>query len=1049
VCTERRLFIEELEQRATPSLNCGTNFFDDPGVLGIRGCDDTELAAAEVAVYHNGSFVDNYHFTELYDFDGAGFPLTYVDYVATDFFRVTYQNGDGTGGLFGTSGVGTFSYRDSAGLHYVPTVNRADVNTGGPGRVETVIVGQFGNTATVTSERRVPDPTVQNTTVDVSTSITINEDILLDGAQVGNDAFRAFTLSSMFACPTAYDANVLRFEDATGTVREVPLHDGTTRDQHLLSTPVEFGSWLELVKTPGSTFNQGSPTIRMDLVEISGYTGRLGIQGFLSANTALDPTTQDSLTVWMELLDIPQTIPSGTVISVQLRITAVPPAPRLSGDLLYVWRDPFPTRDGTPVSVVESARLASFARSEQIGVILYDAFGDGSCGQDSGIQFDTSTTPACSGSGDTVASVIETLHENGLGVRALYTDVSRISDVLAYNDRVGPQQRFDGIHLNLEDVFGGGRPNEPTTADDLAIYQDAVEAAAGLPVYASISHHWGADPEDPLIFFNGAIKPAYQHIIDITAGVDVQTVWDEATEIVRRAVDEVNYARSVGKKAVITIETYDVVQNIPGLTDDNTFFEEGAAEMRAQLARIPGLGIDEPSFAFHFYRQAFGSAELSGWQDVTNAMMAVARPNATGGLVFSLDSNGNRQFDPGVDAVFNFGLASDLIIVGDWTGDGISKLGVARPNATGGLVFSLDSNGNLGYDPGVDTVFNFGLATDTVVTGDWDGQCVTNLGASRSNTTGGLVFSLDSNGNRQFDPEIDAVFNFGLVGDRIVVGDWMGSGIVSLGVARPNATGGLVFSLDSNGNRQFDPGVDAVFNFGLASDLIIVGDWTGDGISKLGVARPNATGGLVFSLDSNGNLRYDPGVDAVFNFGLATDTAVVGAWSQAIMLAASATVGTDNIVALSPVASEPLINATITSWPAAGATGDHVAALFSTAISVVESSGSFPALTLQCVIDLDADAAGYSWFVGSIPTLDEEFEWLDDEGWLADTQASERIDLLTVLAHELGHALGLDHSQDPDDLMSARLEPGVRRLPTAQAIDALLASELFDDLLGP
>jgi hypothetical protein len=58
-------------------------------------------------------------------------------------------------------------------------------------------------------------------------------------------------------------------------------------------------------------------------------------------------------------------------------------------------------------------------------------------------------------------------------------------------------------------------------------------------------------------------------------------------------------------------------------------------------------------------------------------------------------------------------------ILCNWTGNGVSKLGVARPNAGGGLVFSLDSNGNLAFDPGTDPVFNFGLATDIIVTGTW------------------------------------------------------------------------------------------------------------------------------------------------------------------------------------------------------------------------------------------------------------------------------------------------------------------------------------------
>ncbi len=37
------------------------------------------------------------------------------------------------------------------------------------------------------------------------------------------------------------------------------------------------------------------------------------------------------------------------------------------------------------------------------------------------------------------------------------------------------------------------------------------------------------------------------------------------------------------------------------------------------------------------------------------------------------------------------------------------------------------------------------------------------------------------------------------------------------------------------------------------------------------------------------------------------------------------------------------------------------------------------------------------------------------------------MDLLTVLLHEYGHALGLDHSADTHDFMASTLQPGMRR----------------------
>jgi hypothetical protein len=427
--------------------------------------------------------------------------------------------------------------------------------------------------------------------------------------------------------------------------------------------------------------------------------------------------------------------------------------------------------------------------------------------------------------------------------------------------------------------------------------------------------------------------------------------------------------------------------------------------------------------------------------------IGVARPNGTGGLVFFLDSNGNRVFDNS-DAAFNFGLANDLVVVGDWNRDERSNLGVARPNDTGGLVFSLDANGNLSFD-GSDAVFNFGLANDRIVVGDWDGDGDSELGVARPNGAGGLVFSLDSNGNRNFDPGVDAVFDFGLTGDTIVVGDWTGDGVDKLGVARPNATGGLVFSLDSNGNLSFDPGTDQVFNFGLANDRIVVADWGGTGTSKLGVVRPNATGGLVFSLDSNGNRQFDPSVDSVFNFGLAADRIVTGDWPAPSSLTASAIASAPQTGSAVPTPEEPrpILERAIALWvPQAMAHGGPTI-LDAVTVRLADLPGAWVGQAVGSVIYLDTDAAGHGWFVDSTPDHNEEFT-LFDNAWLAvaESAASERIDLLTVLAHELGHALGIDHSDDPDDVMAQRLEPGVRRLPTLEALDALFAGALLDDL---
>jgi hypothetical protein len=316
---------------------------------------------------------------------------------------------------------------------------------------------------------------------------------------------------------------------------------------------------------------------------------------------------------------------------------------------LYVWRDP--ANDGTPIDWWEVERLADFAVGYGIDTLYYDNWG---CGV---VAAPTAECPDGSErqSASDLRAILEYLHvERGLHVEALYTDHTRVSEVVSYNASVVyPWERFDAIRLNIEsgsfeaepftDLNDNGRydagepfvdvhqnleydpggewpggAHEPTTTTDLQIYADAVAEAAGIPVFAGISHHWGADATDPIIVYNGQGKRAYEHILDIVAGVDVQSTWETATEIANRVQDEVCYANSVYKPVHITIETYDVVTHVAGPDERHTFFEEGKAAMKDELDSLafPGaVCTPQPSgFAYHFYRQSFGSPGIPGWE---------------------------------------------------------------------------------------------------------------------------------------------------------------------------------------------------------------------------------------------------------------------------------------------------------------------------------------------------------------------------------------------------------------------------------------------------
>lgn len=96
----------------------------------------------------------------------------------------------------------------------------------------------------------------------------------------------------------------------------------------------------------------------------------------------------------------------------------------------------------------------------------------------------------------------------------------------------------------------------------------------------------------------------------------------------------------------------------------------------------------------------------------------------------------------------------------------------------------------------------------------------------------------------------------------------------------------------------------------------------------------------------------------------------------------------------------------------------------------------------NCVY-LDTNAAGNGWFIDPTPASDEEFTSSGVAGQLQaiDPRAVDRIDLLTVVEHELGHIAGLaDVDALADNLMSGVLGTGIRRNPTADCTDLVLAS---------
>lgn len=115
-------------------------------------------------------------------------------------------------------------------------------------------------------------------------------------------------------------------------------------------------------------------------------------------------------------------------------------------------------------------------------------------------------------------------------------------------------------------------------------------------------------------------------------------------------------------------------------------------------------------------------------------------------------------------------------------------------------------------------------------------------------------------------------------------------------------------------------------------------------------------------------------------------------------------------------------------------------------LRVVDLPDQVLAQTNDNVILIDADAAGHGWFLDPTPSNDEEFASNSDNLLEAVTGlgAEGRIDLLTVLTHELGHIAGFDHGANGvEDLMSVSLTTGLR-LISAPGSDTSIADPSLD-----
>jgi hypothetical protein len=221
---------------------------------------------------------------------------------------------------------------------------------------------------------------------------------------------------------------------------------------------------------------------------------------------------------------------------------------------------------------------------------------------------------------------------------------------------------------------------------------------------------------------------------------------------------------------------------------------------------------------------------------------------------------------------FQFGLPGWEGVTGDWNGDGVTTVGSVDPtgtvngNPTQFAIWYLRNENSAG-GPDV-TPFAFGLSGWIPVTGDWTGSGHTGIGMYDPATATWYLENDPGSG------KVDFQFQFGAPNWAPVTGDWNGDGVTTIGVVAPlepsGASGPHWYLRNENDAGAPDAGS---FSYGFPGWTPVTGDWSGSGITGIGMVDPQA----------NWYLRDTPSAGSPditpFAFGSGLWKPVSGAWT--------------------------------------------------------------------------------------------------------------------------------------------------------------------------